>query len=318
MKKFILLFIIISSCSNKIDKKDLQGNWFWYYHENDNNNLIQINIKNDSIILVDYFFLPKKGVYSLKNDTIKIRLKDEILKKRISLTDTSLILNSTSFQKSDYLSNEKYEEIGLINLKSENKINAFELSKYQGSFLLLKENDSIKIKLWNNEVSFEEYINSVPIHFDRIGYVALLGDNLKLRDLKIAFLQMYYYNFGSIGMVTKTNFQNYNYDVYFVRKNVWKKEVDKYSKENGLEKREIPHFTEDYSKEKFIELNNPNLIEIKTKNDFAKLEETKANSTYLISINIALSVEEYLLLKQKINKIEKENNLKIRTEIISF
>jgi len=319
MKKILfLLLILILSCSNKIDQKDLQGNWFWYYHENDNNNLIQINIKNDSIILVDYFFLPKKGVYSLRNGTIKIRLKDEIFKKRISLTDTSLILNSTSFQKSDYLNNEKYEEVKLINLKSENKINAFELSKYQGSFLLLKENDSIKIKLWNNEVSFEEYINSVPIHFDRIGHVALLGDNLKLRDLKIAFLQMYYYNFGSIGMVTKTNFQNYNYDVYFVRKNVWKKEVDKYCKENGLEKREIPHFPEDYSKEKFIELNNPNLIEIKTKNDFAKLEETKANSTYLISINIALSVEEYLLLKQKINKVRKENKLKIRTEIISF
>lgn len=319
MKKILfLLLILISSCSNEIDQKDLQGNWIWDYQENGKNNLIQINFKNDSITLVDYFYLPKKGVYSIKNDTIKIRLQDEILNKRIYLTDTSLFINSISFEKSDYLSNEKYEEIGLINLNSENKISSIELSKYEGSFLLLKENDSIKIKLWNNEVSFEEYINSLSIHFDRIGHVALLGDNLKLRDLKIAFLQMYYYNFGSIGMVTKTNFQNYNYDVYFVRKNVWKKEVDKYRKENGLEKREIPHFPKDYFKEKFIELNNPNLIEIKTKNDFAKLEETKANSTYLISINIALSVENFLLLNQKINKIEKENNLKIRTEIISF
>ena len=84
MKKILFfLLILISSCSNEIDRKDLQGNWIWDYQDNGKNNLIQINFKNDSITLVDYFYLPKKGVYSIKNDTIKIRLQDEILKKRI-------------------------------------------------------------------------------------------------------------------------------------------------------------------------------------------------------------------------------------------
>ena len=57
-----LLAFLKSIYEHAIDQKDLQGNWFWYYHENDNNNLIQINIRNDSIILVDYFFLPQDKI----------------------------------------------------------------------------------------------------------------------------------------------------------------------------------------------------------------------------------------------------------------
>lgn len=318
MKKLILLLIIISSCTDKIDKKDLQGNWSWHYQENDNNNLDQIIIIKDSITLIDFFDYSKKGIYSLKKDSIIINLKNEIIKRKISLNDTSLVLNSSNFQKSEYINNEKYEEIQLINISSKLKKNANEFYEYQGNFILLKHNDSIKIKLNNKYVKLSEYVYSIRLHNERWGHIVFLGENLSLRELKNIFLEMIYNNIHNIKFITKANFQDYNYDFHQVRVDLWGKEVNQYILENRLEKKQFPNMPESYSKKDYIKIKNPNLIEIKSKNDFAKLEETKANSTYLISINIDLSVEEYLLLNQKINKVRKENKLKIRTEIISF
>jgi len=282
MKNFIFLLILatIFSCSKKIDKKDLLGVWYYDFKENDNNNLSHIIIKNDSVTLIDYLYVVKKGPYVIKNDTITINLKNEILRKKINITDTSIILNSTSFIGPYEDDNIKHKEYNLVSFNSERKLTAEELSEYQGSFFLLKENDSIKIKRWNKFVSFEEYIDSTPIHFEKIGHIALLGENFTLNDIKTVFFEMYYYNFGGICLVTKTNFHNYKYDVYYIRTDVWQIEVDKYLKNNKKEKREMVIFPEAFSREKFISLNNPFLLKIKSKNDFTKLEkrDCKLNS----------------------------------------
>lgn len=133
MKKYILLLvIIISSCSKKNDEKDLQGNWSWKYQENDVNNLEEIIIKNDSITLIDFFIYSKKGVYNLKKDSIIVYLKNEIIKRKITIDDSSLTLNSTSFQKSKNLNKEKYEELDLINIGSE-------IKKMQVTYMIMKE-----------------------------------------------------------------------------------------------------------------------------------------------------------------------------------
>ncbi|MCL7754283.1 hypothetical protein [Polaribacter sp. Z022] len=320
MKKLIVFLSILSlfSCSTRINEKDLQGIWYYNFKENDNNNLSEVVIRKDSITLIDYLYFIKKGTYKLKNDSIIINLKNEVLRKKINVTDSSLILNTTSFRGAYKDDNINYKEYNLVNLNSVRKFTAEDLSEHQGSFLLVKENDSVKIRLWNKYVSFEEYIDSTPIHFEKIGHVALLGDNFSLRDLKTVFLEMYYYNFGGLRLVTNTDFHNYNYDVFFIRTDVWQTEASKYILDNRIEKREIPSLPDNFSKEQFIEVNSPFLLEINSKQDISKLDRLKANSTYLISINIELSIENYLILWQKINRIRKEKNLKIRTEIIEF
>ena len=319
MKKHILLLIIIlSSCSKKIDEKDLQGNWSWYYQENDVNNIAEIIIKNDSITLVDFFIYPKKGIYRLKNDSIIIDLKNEIIKRKITLNDTSLILNSTNFQKNEIINKKKYKEIELTNISSELKINADELYKYQGSFILLKHNESIKIKFNNKYADLSEYIFSNRLHNEKWGHIIFLGKNIILKELKNVFLELIYNNIHNIKFITKANFQDNNYDFHNLRINLWKKEVDQYTIENSLVKKQFPNIPATYSKENYIKINNPILMEIKSEKDFIKLDKTKPNSTYLISININLTVKEYLLLNQKINKIRKAKNIKIRTEIIDF
>lgn len=320
MKRLILLlFMIVSSCSNKIDKTEIQGTWYWNFKEDDRNNLGEIIIRNDSIILIDYLNLVKKGIYIIKNDSIIINLKNETLKKKVNVTDSSLILNLSNFRKSyeeDEIINLK--EHDLINIDSDIKIFAEDLLEYEGEFLLFKDKDSLKIKHWNKNVSLEEYIYSLRVHSEKIGHIAFLGKNIELKELKNLFLEMNNFNIRGIILITKTNFNNYNYDIYFVRTDVWQLEVDNYIKNKKIEKNKNLNILEAYSKERYVKINNPFLLEIKTKKDISKLDITKNNSTYLISINSELDIKDYLILWQKINRVRKEKSLKIRTEIIEF
>lgn len=322
MKKLILLFfVIIFSCSTKIDKKDIQGTWYWNHKENDNNNLGEIVIKNDSITLFDYLDFVKKGTFKIKKDSIIIILKDEVISKKVAVTYSSIILNSTYFKKSyeeDIEHKENNKEYELINIKSDIQLTAENLSHYQGEFLLHKENDSIKFRFWNKNTSIWEYIYSIPVHFEKIGHIALLGKNLTLKEIKRVFLEMNYYNIRDLKFVTKIDFKKNKYDVFFVRIDAWDKEVNEYLTENKFEKHNNHNFPENYSKERYIIENSPLLLKIKSKNDFTKLDNAKNNTTYLISININLPIDDYLFLHQKINKVRKNKNLKIRTEIIEF
>ena len=319
MKKLLFVsIIIVSSCSNNINVKNLQGNWYWNYHEKDNNNLAEVIIKNDSIILIDYLNFIKKGVFTIEQDSMIIKLKNEVLRKKIKLIDSSLILNFTSFRKYDEDDHINYSEIDLIDLESERRISAIKLSKYQGSFKLLKINDSIKIKFGDRYCSLEEYIYSVPVHFEKPGHVVLLGNNFSLQELQDVFLEMNYNNILAIRFVTKTDFKDFYYHVFLVKTDIWQAEVNQYIEKKRFEKKGIPNVPEYYSKQRYIKSNNPTLIEIESEKDFIKLDKTKVNTTYLISINSTLSVKEYLLLSQKINKIRKKNKLKIRTELINF
>ncbi|WP_405565984.1 hypothetical protein [Polaribacter sp. Asnod6-C07] len=319
MKRIVLLLIIItSSCSNKINKKDLQGNWIWNYQENNKSNWDEIIIKNDSVTLTDFFFNSKKGIYKLKKDSIIISLKDETIKRKIFLHNSSLILNSNNFQKTENFYKEKYDEIELINIRSEIKKNASEIDEYQGNFILLKYNDSVKIKLNNQFVEFPEYIYSLGLHNERWGHVIFLGKNFSLRELKNVYLELTYYNLLSIKFITKMSFQNNYYDFHHAKIEVWKEDLEQFIEKNKLEKTIMPKIPGLNSKQEYIKTNNPKLINIKSKKDLVKLENTKINTTYLISININLSTTDFLLLNQKINKLKRNGNFKIRTEIIDF
>ncbi|SNR15487.1 hypothetical protein [Tenacibaculum jejuense] len=346
MKKlfYLSLVFVLISCSKVIKKEDLQGVWICNYKAHSNSFFHEIYFKNDSITLIDFFDYSFKGKYEIQGDSLRIYLKNKTLKKKIDLqqNDSIVILNNSTFLRHSNIIENEYITYNLINLDSNIKIHYDSLSTNHKTFNLIKRENKFILEDYSGFDNLNLKLYNYPVHTIFITYNILLNREITLRQLKNILSKINLTSHCKINLITKIDLQKELYHVFPLIINSWEEDLKKLQKENKelyhvfpliinsweedlkkLQKENNgfpprPPITEDENKASYIEAYHPELLQIKSKQDFDKIQHIKPNSHYLISINIELPVQEYLKLTQKLNFIRKDKNTRIRTELINF
>lgn len=136
MKKLLLLLFttLLLSCTKKIDSKILKGTWRLSIGNGD----YELSFNKDSIYIENGYGLPYSGTYSLKNDSIFMKIGNTFSKAKIKYNkiDSLLTLDDTKYWKRyDSLERTTTKKFNFINIKSKNKIH---LNKFNSINYLLK------------------------------------------------------------------------------------------------------------------------------------------------------------------------------------
>ncbi|AUC14684.1 hypothetical protein BTO06_05805 [Tenacibaculum sp. SZ-18] len=315
MKQIIVVILSLSilSCSQKVSEKDLEGVWRNYENSSD----YQIKFIKDSIIINNSLGFSSYGKFKLKEDSISIIINNEIYEEylKYNTKDSSLLLNNYTYFKLSYNVNEVYEKIDFINIKSKKLVHSDSIDHYSSiSFKLFKnEENELKVILNDKITTIEDiplFLNSTtcsggkPVHYRPY---LILGQNLTTKDLSKIFPYLDAMNHNVITLVTQYDFQNRLFHFYDIRIELFKEQLLK----NGPPPRES-----DITRTDYINEFKPEIVVIKSKDHFAKLDTLKTDLNYLISIDLDLSIEDYLHLNQKINSTRKKQKINIRTELI--
>ena len=117
----------------------------------------------------------------------------------------------------------------------------------------------------------------------------LLGKGITLKELTQLYSTFHSVNFPLISVISKYDFKSRSFHYYDIRIELFTEELLK----NGPPPREF-----DISRKDYLAKYNPEIITIKSKQGFTKLNSIKPNSHYLVSINLDLPIEDFLNLNQ--------------------
>ena len=320
MKQIIVVILSLSilSCSQKVSKKDLEGVWWFYDGTGDG----ELTFKNDSITIDNGYGLPNKARYKLKKDSILLffegNTKTDFLK--YNYKDSILSYKNARYYKrfnGEDSSGMVHKKFDLINIKSTKTIHSDSLNLSQSSIFGAFKNKKNELKLILNDATTSvENLSSFLLvtncfgsnHIYHPPYL-LLGEKINLEDLKEIYIYSNVVNYNSIHILTNYDFQNRLFHFYDIRIELFKEQLLK----NGLPPREF-----DIARTDYITEFKPEIVVLKSKDDFGKLDILKTNLNYLISIDLNLPIEDYLHLNQKINSLRKKQKINIRTELINL
>ncbi|MCH2033162.1 MAG: hypothetical protein MK202_06510 [Tenacibaculum sp.] len=313
MKKllFIGLSLVLIACSQKVSKNDLQGIW-WNTAETGD---FEIIFKGDSIAINNGVGITLYGKFKLEKDSILLTINNKTHKEYLSYQhgDSLLLFNKSRYFKSPLSAVEVDQTFHFIDLKSKKTIH-FDTIKYNTKFIELSKSDEKTTQLiLNNKKADISFIPGfllsckIPYHYKKP--VILLGKGVTLKELTQLYSTFHSVNFPLISVISKYEFKSRKFHYYDIRIELFKEQLLK----NGSLPREFNIARTDYINEF-----KPEILVIKSKDDFAKLDTLKTNLNYLISIDLNLPIEDYLHLNQKINSLRKKQKINIRTELIEL
>ena len=320
MKKllFLLFAIILISCSQKVSEKDLEGVWWFFDGTGDG----ELSFKNDSITIDNGYGLPYTGSYELKKDSIIIYFEGNVKVDYLKYNskDSLLIYKNAKYYKrfSSLDSSERvHTKFDLINIKSKTTIHSDSLNINSSIFLAFKnKSDELKLIL-NGKVTTTEDLPAFLIVRNCFGgnstnyyepYL-ILGKAITVLDLSKIYVYLSVINLRKIKVFSHYDFPNRLFHYYNIRVDLFKEKLLK----NGP-----PPAPHDISRKDYLAKFNPDIITMKSKQDFKKLNSIKPNSHYLVSINLDLSIEDYLHLTQELQSFRENGKTKIRTELINL
>ena len=314
MKKlfFLIALTTIFSCKEKFNPKEFKGTWIPLYNDSTHAYLPLITFKNDSVFLEDIYTYTITGNYLINKNSIKFYLKNDTLDYNFNFNRKDSILkindkNYTFYEGFSYDTNLKtYELIGINRKKN---ISADSLSNFEVGFHLLKnKNDSTILKLNDR---FTSDFDLIPRFIFGIHHrlfnktVIYIGKRITLKDIIKVYQKLYSVNQRGVFLVTSFNLRENSYSGFLDHFDFWEEQENKFMNER-VERPLIPN----NNREIYILKHTPKIIKINSKNDFEKFDEMKKENNYLISINPNMNIEDYINLKEKIFKVDKN----IRTE----
>ncbi|MFY7672479.1 hypothetical protein ACOSP6_15465 [Tenacibaculum sp. MEBiC06402] len=316
MKKllFLLSTIILLSCSQKVSKEDLEGVWWNLEKTGD----FEIILKRDSISINNGIGITLNGTFKLEKDSILLSINNKSHKEyfKYEPKDSTLTFNKSKYFKSPLSVVGIDKNFNFINIQSRSTIHSDSLNINSSIFKAIRnEKNELQVVLNGKTATIEDiplFLNSTtcsggkPVHYRPY---LILGQNLTTKDLSKIFPYLDAMNHYVITLVTQYDFPNRLFHFYDIRIELFKEQLVK----NGPPPRES-----DISRKDYLAKYNPEIITIKSKQDFKKLNAVKPNSHYLVSIDLDLPIENYLHLTQKLNSIRKNKKTRIRTELINF
>ena len=315
MKNLIYFLILLGtvSCKKEFNPSDFKGVWMNIDKGDSFSSSPSIIFKNDSIYLEDIYAYVSKGKFKISKNKITYYLKKDTLVYNFSFNnkDSTILINNNKYGFWDsYSYNDELISYDLIDIKNLDLITTDSLVRFYGGFHIFKNNSGITMLKLNDKITsdFNEiYRFEFDIHFDIPIPVIYIGDKIETTDLINSYFQLG--NIRAALLITNYDPKTNLYNGYLDKFQFWDSQVEKYS--NYKIPNKVPELL---SRDKYFKKFSPSLVEVNTRKDINKLNNLKAQSTYLISINPKIDLESYLLLKQKLLDIKKEKGIKLRTE----
>lgn len=178
----------------------------------------------------------------------------------------------------------------------------------------------LKLKLNDRVVSDFNLISRFIIKKDKFNYTfpaIYVGENIYLKDLLNIYFELWTLNFEKTMLILKFDLENNLYHTYLDEFEFWDHQITSFyrNKKDHIE----PVKTKYNSRNKYLIKHQPQIITIHSKKDFFQLKNITKKESYLIQINTNISLETYIILKEKISQIRNTNkNLEIKTEFSLF
>ncbi|PQJ78887.1 hypothetical protein [Polaribacter porphyrae] len=314
MKKITVLLFLISifSCKEKFNPKEFKGTWIPLDKNSSYANLPSITFQNDTAYFEDIYSYNFSARYKIGRKSITWFLPKDTIENIFFFNkkDTTFILNDRNYifyEGYSYGSN--FIQYDLIDLDLSREISADSLLNSNKGFHIFKnKNDSLRLRI-NDRITTDFKLIPRFIfgthhrNYDTI--VIYLGKKLELKELIKAYKYLDYSNIKNSMLVTNFNIKSNTYNAFLDKFYFWDFQRNSFFDERI----EIPN-TFVNKRDKFLKKYNPKIIKINSKNDFEKINKIQKENNYLISINPDLSIKEYINLKEKLFKIDKN----IRTE----
>ncbi|CAL2083389.1 conserved hypothetical protein [Tenacibaculum sp. 190524A05c] len=300
----------------------MEGNWIFSSDHNDTKNneyplFSQIIFKNDIMICMDEFNYSFHSKYQIQYDSITIFFSRNLpLQFHFIKSDSALYFANKKYKKGQYPIKKplKYD---LINLESENQLTSDELVKYISTFHVILNDNVLKFNRDNEFVPLQHIMFNNSSHSEKYLFNLYLNESIStLEDLKSLFGELTKFNVYRINLITKIDVKKQLYHIFTCDTDIWNDEIPPFK--IGEKVNPPPLIKEYQNREAYIKGYNPYLIEIKSFADIDKIKNIKKDSNYLISINIKLTIKDYLKIIEKLNKIRTIKNTWIRTELINF
>lgn len=316
---YLLLIIITFSCQDKFNYSDYKGTWI-HIDDDQRSYLPLVTFRNDSVFLEDIYSFVTKGKFKVTRNKIFYYLKNDTIEYDFNYNhkDSTITIDKRKYRFWESFSyNSSFVDYDLINIKRSNKITTDSLSKLDCAMHLFKDdNDSLKIKLNDKIVSDYTQIPRFVILTDKFDYTfpgIYLGKKINIKDLIKVYIRLWNVHIKKSMLILELNIRKNLYSNYLDNFGFWNEQLTLLSGERI----EPPKYINNNRKE-YLQKYSPELIIITSVNDFNQLKQFHKNRNYLIQINKNLSIENYIILKEIISEIKKNDKISIKTEFIDF
>ncbi|TDQ27584.1 hypothetical protein [Tenacibaculum caenipelagi] len=317
MKKLIYFLILLGtvSCKKEFNPENFKGVWMNIDKDGSFSSLPTIMFKNDSVYLEDIYTYVSKGKFKISKNRISYYLKNDTLNYNFSFNsnDSTIVINNYKYSFwEDYSYNENLITYDLIGIKKLGMITTDSLVRFDGGIHLFKNNSGITILKLNEEITsnFNEIHRfQFDIHFDIPVSVIYLGSNLETIDVINSYFELGSINRRAALLLTSYDPKTNLYNGFLDKFQLWDSQIEKYY--DYKIPKQIP---KSLSREEYFKKYSPSLIKINNKKDINKLNTLKPESSYVISINPKIQIENYLSLKKQLLDIGNKNDINIRTE----
>lgn len=276
-------------------------------------------IKTDSIQLITDNLYKELGKVSLNKKGLDIVLnRDELhfdYKIQRHTLDTLILKDSSRYLRDNYLFNGNFESYDLINI-STGKLLSHEKLFFGIIHYYNSRDGDLKIRCGDKMSNFSD----IPLFLDG-GHrelrgpreiLVFLGNGIDLRELRKLYYALAYSGTMKTTLVTKAVGLK-DREIFEDTIEIWWDEIEKYHQSQVPSPPPLPPHPKFGSKKQYLS-NSAKQVTINSSDEIEKLESMNDKDKYLVVINQNLSVEDYIIVKQRL-KYKKRINKSIRTAI---
>jgi len=305
---FLFLLLILTSCSEKLKKEDLQGQWTALPKNYQQPQYSIIEFNDDNIYLTNYDSFKYSSKYEI--DGKKIKFKEVNFQIEVSNDTSDLIyINGIKYQKStDEYSTRTYD---LVKIKSDKDF--FKLNEnYLPVHCYHDPQGVFRIRIGDKLISLKDLTFSIPPFHPHVKWeiVLFVDKNVRLQELKSVFYELLELNIRKANIIVDFRPPN-EYKIFEDEIEIWSPDMNNYLLENNSPP--IPNFAL-LNKDKSLKNGYVQII-IERKEDITNFPDLLQENTYLISINKDLVALDYIELKREVFDLRKQE-FKIFTEIL--
>jgi hypothetical protein len=310
------------SCKEKFNPNEFRGIWIPLDNKGAYANLPSITFQNDSLYLHDIYTYNSFASYKIRSKSIEFFVKNDTLKYDFNFSRKDSILK---INNNDYMFMEGYHDgieivnYDLINLRINQPISPDSLSNYQSAFHIFRDKKGIlKLKLNDKTTSDFNLLPSFAFqkHRQVKNIVIYIGENITLREIVKCYFLLYQVNINQVFLLTDFDIKNNTYYGFLDNFEFWQNQINELS----TEKIEPIITIIENQKKKYLKKYSVQTILVNQFDEKSNISLDTIDKTgnYLIKINSEMSLEKYILLKEKIFMIENKEGIKIRTEFINL
>jgi len=304
-----------TSCS-QINTNDLQGRWSYQPGNSTAPKFTEFIIKNDSVELIADDLFKEMGIVSIEGNELNFKLIRDNLHLMYEIDNlnynTLNIKDSIKFLRNSYLGNGNFEDYELIGISTDNLLSA-KTNHYSTIHFYKSENDELRIRCGDKMAELRDIPLFLMGHHQTkpVELLVLLGKGIELSDLNTLYYVLRQSGYLNVYLGTKRN-GIADTEVFRDHVEVWWDDAEEFRKSQKPMPPPLP--PQSYKNKSSFLGNDGREISINKAENIPLIDSINDSRKYVIEINQKLSIEHYILIKQKAKEL-KMRNKKVRTSI---